>query len=255
MATIPAQPLHSLQVNKAHIEDPQTLPEKLTQLKTWIATQPHLPPFDDDARVTSFLRGCKFDMEKVRRKIDMYFSMRTAAPEVQILPLDNLTEDGCRVMWLCSTYPKIDIKSGPENIKLSLMIGDMRLALEQLAYPARLRQVHVINCNACVEYTLTLINPLIPEKIKDRIHYHGKDFMKTLPKFVAQELWPEDFGGNAGSIKDIRASWRKILEDHRDWFLDQETVKTDDTKRPGKPINYDELFGIVNRNFRKLNID
>lgn len=29
----------------------------------------------------TFLRGCKFSREKCKRKLDMYFTMRTAAPE------------------------------------------------------------------------------------------------------------------------------------------------------------------------------
>jgi hypothetical protein len=35
----------------------------------------------DDQRIMTFLRGCKFSLEKVKRKLDMYFTMRTAVPE------------------------------------------------------------------------------------------------------------------------------------------------------------------------------
>jgi hypothetical protein len=35
----------------------------------------------DDQRILTFLRGCKFSLEKVKRKLDMYFTMRTAVPE------------------------------------------------------------------------------------------------------------------------------------------------------------------------------
>jgi hypothetical protein len=29
----------------------------------------------------TFLRGCKFSLEKTKRKLDMYFTMRAAVPE------------------------------------------------------------------------------------------------------------------------------------------------------------------------------
>lgn len=35
----------------------------------------------DDGRMMTFLRGCKFSLEKTKRKLDMYFTMRTAVPE------------------------------------------------------------------------------------------------------------------------------------------------------------------------------
>lgn len=40
----------------------------------------HLP-FPDDQRIMTFLRGCKFSLEKAKRKLDMYFTMRAAVPE------------------------------------------------------------------------------------------------------------------------------------------------------------------------------
>ncbi|KAJ8885197.1 hypothetical protein PR048_011393 [Dryococelus australis] len=34
-----------------------------------------------DGRMMTFLRGCKFSLEKTKRKLDMYFTMRAAIPE------------------------------------------------------------------------------------------------------------------------------------------------------------------------------
>lgn len=46
----------------------------------------------------------------------------------------------------------------------------------------------------------------------------------------------------------------KKLEEYTPWFNSQEDVKADESKRPGKPTNYDDLFGI-DGSFRKLTID
>jgi len=35
----------------------------------------------DDQSLMTFLRGCKFSLEKCKRKLDMYFTMRAMVPE------------------------------------------------------------------------------------------------------------------------------------------------------------------------------
>ncbi len=35
----------------------------------------------DDKHILSFLRGCKFSLERTKEKFDMYYSVRSACPE------------------------------------------------------------------------------------------------------------------------------------------------------------------------------
>ncbi|CAB3360784.1 Hypothetical predicted protein [Cloeon dipterum] len=323
-------------IYKELCEDKSAVPEKMKNIKEWLALQPHLPPFEgkkeiitnllftifshnhkknfvtssflpiDDDRILTFLRGCKHSSEKVKKKLDMYFSMRAAVPEfyaerdpqseslqkvwteVHMPPLPGLTSEGNRVIWMCSAQPELNISSASTAMKLALMIGDLRLKLEehgvagdvyvldaahataqqfakftpaiirkflisvQEAYPVRLRQVHVININPLVDVIFNFVKPLLKEKIKNRIHFHSK--MDTFYKIVPAEMCPTEYGGQGGSLKDISGNWKKTVEENRQWFLDQETVKADETRRPGKQMNYDELFG-ASGSFRKLNID
>jgi len=48
--------------------------------------------------------------------------------------------------------------------------------------------------------------------------------------------------------------WKKKLESYRDWFLEQENVKVDESKRPDKSFNMSDLFGFEGT-FRQLNVD
>ncbi len=48
--------------------------------------------------------------------------------------------------------------------------------------------------------------------------------------------------------------WKKKLEDNRDFLLQQEKYRSDESKRPGKPKTTEEIFGIEG-SFRKLNVD
>ncbi|VVC98506.1 unnamed protein product [Leptidea sinapis] len=62
-------------------ENVETRDKDLEHIKEWLKKEPHLPDEFDDQRIMTFLRGCKFSLEKTKRKLDMYFTMRTAVPE------------------------------------------------------------------------------------------------------------------------------------------------------------------------------
>lgn len=91
-------------IRKELNENVDTREKDLEIIKEWLTKQPHLPGFDgnfkvlidynfsnqlgidtckfsDDQRIMTFLRGCKFSLEKCKRKIDMYFTMRALVPE------------------------------------------------------------------------------------------------------------------------------------------------------------------------------
>lgn len=44
------------------------------------------------------------------------------------------------------------------------------------------------------------------------------------------------------------------MDEYTPWFKAQESIKTDESRRPGKPYNYDDLFGMEG-SFKKLTID
>ncbi|CAD7092712.1 unnamed protein product [Hermetia illucens] len=112
--------------------------------------QPHLPKDMDDARLRTFLRGCKFSLEKVKKKLDMYYTMRNAVPEffanrdinrpelkrvldyVRMPTLPGLTPNGRRVTFLTAIDCDFESTQVPDAMKVGLMIGDVRLLEEQV---------------------------------------------------------------------------------------------------------------------------
>jgi hypothetical protein len=52
----------------------------------------------------------------------------------------------------------------------------------------------------------------------------------------------------------VADQWVKKMESYRGWFKEQESVKADESKRPGKPKTHDDLFGLQG-SFRQLIID
>jgi hypothetical protein len=52
----------------------------------------------------------------------------------------------------------------------------------------------------------------------------------------------------------VAEQWVKKMESYRDWFKEQEAVKANELKRPGKPKTQDDLFGLEG-SFRQFLID
>ena len=58
-------------------EVPESISSELDTLKEWIEQQPHLRARTGDQFLMAFLRGCKHSMEKTKRKIDNFYTLRT----------------------------------------------------------------------------------------------------------------------------------------------------------------------------------
>ncbi|KAL0818430.1 hypothetical protein ABMA28_008894 [Loxostege sticticalis] len=288
-------------------EDVSTRDRDLAAIKEWLRKQPHLPDEWEDGPLMTFLRGSSFSLEKCKRKLDMYFTMRAACPEfftnrdptnpdladiltakVQGPPLPGITPNGRRVTVCRGVQPNLNAQEIADTLKLALMIGDVRLTEEregvagdvyvldaavlgpsllaklspttikkfmicvQEAYPVKLKEVHIVNTSPIVERFVNFVKPFLKEKIRKRIFIHKE--VKDLYKHVPQEMLPVEYGGPSGTMEDLQEQWKSKLAEYKDWFAAQESVKADESRRPGRPTNYDELFGI-DGSFRQLAID
>uniref|UniRef100_A0A2H1WFN8 SFRICE_031709 n=1 Tax=Spodoptera frugiperda TaxID=7108 RepID=A0A2H1WFN8_SPOFR len=103
-------------------EDVTTRDRDLAAIREWLKKQPHLPDDWETGPIMTFLRGSSFSLEKCKRKLDMYFTMRAACPEfftkrdatrpelneimtnkIQGPPLPGITPNGRRVT-ICRAY-------------------------------------------------------------------------------------------------------------------------------------------------------
>ncbi|KAF9408470.1 hypothetical protein HW555_011856 [Spodoptera exigua] len=287
-------------------ENVNTRDQDLATIKDWLKKQPHLPDEWDDRCLMSFLRGCNFSLEKCKKKLDMYFTMRSACPEffanrditrpelhdlmkrAQGPTMPGLTPSGRRVTICRALDKRMDPQNLNDAFKIAMMIGDVRLMEEiegvagdiyildasvvspshlgklspsalkkfficvQEAYPIKLKEVHVVNTTPLVETVYNIIKPFLKEKMRQRIHFHSS--YTALHEYVPKELLPTEYGGTGSPLEEINNAWIKKLEEYKDWFKAQESLKANEALRPGKPTNYDELFGI-DGSFRQLAID
>uniref|UniRef100_D3TPJ5 Phosphatidylinositol transfer protein SEC14 n=1 Tax=Glossina morsitans morsitans TaxID=37546 RepID=D3TPJ5_GLOMM len=107
-------------------EVPTRIHEDLKALRSWIEQQPHLCANTDDQFLIAFLRGCKYSLEKVKKKIDSYYSLKSKFPvpfniaDVAdtrfrhifrlglFLPLPNpLHDNGPRIFYIHGSLPEM----------------------------------------------------------------------------------------------------------------------------------------------------
>ncbi|XP_025831031.1 alpha-tocopherol transfer protein-like [Agrilus planipennis] len=306
MTLIQPSPDMQVMIRKELNENVETRQKDLEHMKDWLKKQPHLPDTWDEERIMTFLRGCKFSLEKCKRKLDMYFTMRAAVPEIftnrdvtrpelqeilkfiNIPPLPGLTPNGRRVVCMRGVDKTVMHPKPEDAMKLVFMIGDIRLAAEEVgvagdvyildasvvtsghfarvtpalvkkflvivqeAYPVKLKEVHVVNVHPLVDVIYNWVKPFLKEKIKNRVYIHEN--FDSLYKYVPKDMLPEEYGGSAGKMQDYHEQWIKKMEEYGPWFKEQEEYKTDESKRPGKPKSYDDIFGL-DGSFRQLKID
>ncbi|CAD7012615.1 unnamed protein product [Ceratitis capitata] len=63
-------------------EVPERLAADISTLRAWLRQQPHLSARQSDQFLLNFLRGCKFSLEKAKRKLDQYYTLRTTLPDL-----------------------------------------------------------------------------------------------------------------------------------------------------------------------------
>lgn len=63
-------------------EKEKTIAEELEMIRTWIRQSGHIRGRLDDQFLLGFLRACKHSLERVKEKLDTYYTIRSVLPEV-----------------------------------------------------------------------------------------------------------------------------------------------------------------------------
>ncbi|GAB6024745.1 hypothetical protein CHUAL_009875 [Chamberlinius hualienensis] len=118
--------------------------------------------------------------------------------------------------------------------------------------PIRSKGMHYVNLPSFFETFFNVMKMFMKEKLIRRLYVHGN--LESLQQQVPIDILPKEYGGLAGDCDSIAAKFTKDLNAHRQFFIDDEKYKVDESKRPGKPKTPDDIFGH-DGTFRKLNID
>ncbi|KAK5646168.1 hypothetical protein RI129_004632 [Pyrocoelia pectoralis] len=121
-------------------------------------------------------------------------------------------------------------------------------------YPLRANSFHIINASDLFTKVINLVKPFLSEKIINKIHIYKSDDLDRLVQAIPLSILPIEYGGRGGYLTDIIAEWKLKVESYRDWFSEDYEYRSDESKRLGKPMEFNEVFGLEG-SFRRLQID
>lgn len=139
--------------------------------------------------------------------------------------------------------------------RMNLMVMKKFFMYLQEGLPVRLKGFHFINAVSFMDKIMALIRPFMKKELLQTLYiYPQSSDLGEFYKFVPKKCLPKDLGGEADSCEVLMERQRKLLEEHREFFLEESKLLVDESKRPGKPKSSAELFGAEGT-FKKLDLD
>ncbi|XP_067123998.1 clavesin-2-like [Centruroides vittatus] len=86
------------------------------------------------------------------------------------------------------------------------------------SYQARYIEIHYVNLNIIIKAVLSIFIPLLPSKLRDRVHLHSN--MSTLHEFIIPDYLPLEFGGNLPSFDPTAAN--NMIKANEEFFRKNE---------------------------------
>ncbi|KAB0793565.1 hypothetical protein PPYR_13185 [Photinus pyralis] len=99
--------------------------EDLQHIRDWLRQQPHLCVRSDDQWFITFLRGCKWSLQRAKEKLDYFYAMRTLIPEFfqNRDPMDPALQSILELGFIFP-LPKTQNSSGPRIIFVNYSVID-----------------------------------------------------------------------------------------------------------------------------------
>ncbi|KAK4879924.1 hypothetical protein RN001_008070 [Aquatica leii] len=163
-----------------------------------------------------------------------------------------LNEDDNAIIFGLNIW--IDLKNCPIKYgsQFSPSFVKKHLEITEKGLPLRIKGLHITNCHPLLEFAYYFSKSLCNGKVTKRMHLY-QDYNK-FHSVIPQRLLPEEYGGNNGSLKNLKNVWKEKIESYREWFLQDSKYKSNENLRPGKQKTMSDMFGIEG-SFRKLTVD
>ncbi|XP_067010930.2 alpha-tocopherol transfer protein-like isoform X3 [Anabrus simplex] len=222
--------------------NPDTIERDVAYLKEWISKQPHLPNGIDDRFLRNSLIFRKNSLEKVKESVDLFYSVKSLAPELLsnrdpfdpalqgemenlfFYPLPKLTQDGSRVIIskLFCTDPKMFYY--PSAAKLVLMVAAVSLLEDRCLSHTIVFDLQGITMSHLATVQIPLARKFIyigqnayPIRQKAVHIIHAPSYVETMlsifKPFLKKKLIDRRNGGRSwwstevGSLRTTRRRW------------------------------------------------
>ncbi|XP_053571047.1 alpha-tocopherol transfer protein [Bombina bombina] len=103
--------------------------------------------------------------------------------------------------------------------QITPMIAKRIAAVMTDSFPLKVRGIHLINEPLFFHPVFSLIKPFLPEKIKQRIHMHGNNYLSSLHQHFSENILPPEYGGTGPSMKELCEEWTDYMMSSEDYLL------------------------------------
>ncbi|KFU88051.1 Alpha-tocopherol transfer protein, partial [Chaetura pelagica] len=86
------------------------------------------------------------------------------------------------------------------------------------SFPLKVRGIHLINEPLFFHPVFALIKPFLTEKIKERVHMHGSNYMQSLTEHFPVSILPQEYGGEEVSIEELAKEWTDFIMASADYL-------------------------------------
>jgi len=186
------------------------------------------------------------NLDPSKYKIDVVFKVNQILSEYVLL--DEQTQ-------ICGVVSVSDVSgmSAAHAAQMTPTVAKKMMTNFQDAMPMRMKGIHYVKTPAIFDVIFQMAKAFMKSKFLERTHFHGSK-LESLHAEIPPQYLPTEYGGTAGDISKFIAETEKAIMELREYFIEEEQYKVDESKRPGKPKTQADLFGI-DGTFRKLTID
>lgn len=128
-----------------------------------------------------------------------------------------------------------------------IVISTLRLFFKYLqeVHPMRIVQLHVINCTPVMNKAMMLVKPFIHTKHYNALKFHNIGSYDSLYEHVPREILPCDYGGEAQSMSELKHYWVSVMEDRREFLMDDEHFAYNDEQTKKRVKEGQKVSGIL----------
>ncbi|KAG8442003.1 hypothetical protein GDO86_010972 [Hymenochirus boettgeri] len=87
------------------------------------------------------------------------------------------------------------------------------------SFPLKVRGIHLINEPLLFHPVFAIIRPFLPDKIKERVHMHGSNYIPSLHQHFPSSILPPEYGGSGPPISEMCEEWTECVMKSEDYLL------------------------------------
>ncbi|KAF5274333.1 hypothetical protein FQR65_LT17026 [Abscondita terminalis] len=238
-------------------EVPERTEEDISYIRKWLLKQPHINARTDDHTILTYLRGCKFSLEQTKRKLELYYTIKTAFPSV-FKNRDPLMLPKIQFIFkrgFAAVLPQV--LNGPLSIlcRVEHLTPEIMSPIDFIKLSTIITTVTLQECvSAVMVSVMNVLKMLSPKKLKTRITYDMCGRENTILQYLPLSVLPTEYGGTAGPFADMCEQFYVKIKSYRQWLIEEDQYGCDESKRPATSKVDIDLFSI-DGSFRKLNVD